>query len=480
MKFKILRAYEQHDEKLFFIGYLALTAIVSFLFSDLLIDAWEASQAIKPLTRLGILAGFSQYLIPLFIFGIFVGALLLMTVDSKKRWSALILSIGFGIVIYSLITAGQILPSDFNNPRYFAWIGGGALFSIVIGGGLELIRLRSLSPNEFRRAPKLVYYFTLVIATFAIAEIHFVYPEFLSVTSQNLIIQPVSPSVEVNTNGIVVNGLIAIATIGTTRQFINYDADEEFFVLGPPASGKSLLMIGGYLQALERDADKSIRRRESIDPSQDLMELAENLDRDNSEWIVEATGRGEFRNLEFNYVRGQLFPKNVTIGSVDYAGEHLRRIPDALAGDISDPSEELQLLTQGIQQADTLILLVDIERFVNNEGLGISEYFKILEEAGDKGVVVVATKCDILADKFYEEEEASPESKFGSFRQYVEDKLTQSEQFRTLLRQTPDSEIYPVYYKTEFNEDGDRVPIRDESGSVTTVGFEHLLERLGK
>jgi hypothetical protein len=239
-------------------------------------------------------------------------------------------------------------------------------------------------------------------------------------------------------------------------------------------------MIGGYLQALKRDADKDIRRRESIDPSQDLMELAENLDRDNSEWIVEATGRSEFRDLEFKYVRGRLFPKNVTIGSVDYAGEHLRRIPDALAGDISDPSEELQLLTRGIQQADTLILLVDIERFANNEGFGISEYFKILEEAGDKGVVVVATKCDILADKFYEENEVSPESEFGMFRQYVEDKLTQSEQFRTLLRQTPDSEIYPVYYKTEFNEDGDRVPIRDEGGSVTTVGFDYLLERLGK
>lgn len=480
MKFKILRAYEQHDEKLFFIVYLALVVILSSLFSGLLVDAWEASQVIKPLTRLGILVGFSTYLIQLVIFGIFVGALLLMTVDSKKRWSALILWIGFGIISYSLISAGQILPSSFSNPLYLVWIGVGALFTIVIGGGLELIRLRSLSPNEFRRAPKILFLFTFIIVLFAIAEIHLTYPEFLSVTPENLIIQQVTPSVAINTDGIAVNGVITIATIATTRQFINYDADEEFFVLGPPASGKSLLMIGGYLQALERDADKDIRRRESIDPSQDLMELAENLDRDNSEWIVEATGRSEFRDLEFKYVRGRLFPKNVTIGSVDYAGEHLRRIPDALAGDISDPSEELQLLTQGIQQADTLILLVDIERFANNEGFGISEYFKILEEAGDKGVVVVATKCDILADKFYEENEVSPESEFGMFRQYVEDKLTQSEQFRTLLRQTPDSEIYPVYYKTEFNEEGDRVPIRDEGGSVTTVGFDYLLERLGK
>lgn len=238
-------------------------------------------------------------------------------------------------------------------------------------------------------------------------------------------------------------------------------------------------MIGAYLEALERDRDKGRGKCEALHPSQDLMELVEHLDRDATDWIVEATGRSDLKTLEFTFVKGTLFPENVTVSSVDYAGEHLRRIPDALSGEIDAPDTELEALTTGVQDANKLILLVDVERFVNDDGLGLAEYFSILEAAEDKGIVIVATKADVLADRFWDETGTDPQRSFDAFKRYVEDELSQSQQFRSLLRQTPEAEVHPVYYETAHNEAGEGVPVRDDTGSVVTVGFRRLVQRLG-
>lgn len=480
MKFKLLRAYQQYREQVAFTVYLILIIALAPLIAQLIGDAWEVSQVIKPLVDLVTLVGLSSDVAILGMIGLFVGLLALMTVDPKKRWPALLLWIGFGIISFLLMSGGQVIP-DLTETDHLMWLIPGAVFGIILGGGVGAVRLRSLGPTEFRRATWAISAIFTLIVFLSLLELHLEYPEFLEVTAGGLSIQLIQdPSIGLNSKGLALNAVVGLASILTVRRFVGYDAGEDFFILGPPSSGKSLLLIGAYLEALKRDENKDIRQRESLDPSQDLMELVENLDRNASEWIVEATGRSELRDLRFKYVRGSMFPKNVTLSSVDYAGEHLRRIPASLAGEIDDPGEEMRLITEGIQDADTIILLVDVERHINDDGLGLAEYFKILEEAGDKGVVIVATKCDILADQFWKEQETNPQQAFGEFRQYVEDHLCQSEQFSTLLRQTPDSEVHPVYYKTEFNDEEERIPVRDESGSVVTVGFDKLLNKLGR
>ena len=223
-----------------------------------------------------------------------------------------------------------------------------------------------------------------------------------------------------------------------------------------------------------------ITRQSTINPSQDLMELIENLDKDTSKWIVEATGQNELRNLEFKYVRGSLFRENVTISALDYAGEHLTRLPDALDGDQDEGGEQLAKIATEVQAANTLILLIDAERYINNDGLHLAEYFAILDSVKNQDVILVATKSDIFADMFWEEYEQAPQDAFEEFRKYVESQLTNSEQFESLLRQTPTSEVHPVYYETEFNENGERIPYRDDTGSVVTVGFKQLLSKLGR
>jgi len=140
----------------------------------------------------------------------------------------------------------------------------------------------------------------------------------------------------------------------------------------------------------------------------------------------------------------------------------------------------LRRLADGVQSADTLILLLDVERFVNNEELEISEYFSILQASDSKNVLLVATKADVLADSFQEERGLEPYRHFDDFQEYVNIRLRESEQVDALVRELGGSVIQPVYYQTSENEVGDRVPMRNQEGSVMTVGFDNMLSEFGR
>lgn len=479
MRLTLLRLYRQYRENLIFGAYIGLIVVVAPLVARVLATGWEASQLVRSLTKLVILIGLDSSVIILTGFGFIGGLLGLMLIDYKKRWQAVALTVGFAIVITELLSLGQLLPPDLATDD-LVWTLPGVLLGAVFGGGIQLVRLRSLGPQEFRAAPRVLYLTTTAVLVLALAEIHLTYPQLLDVGATGVaVLIPDPTGFDVAGGNFGPNLIIAGVAIATLKRFTRYDADEEFFVIGPPASGKSLLLIGAYLEAL-KDVRNELRRSEALDPSHDLMELVENLDRDNSEWIVEATGRGELRDLEFRYVTGTLLPQKVSISALDYAGEHLTRLPDVLTGREENPAEELSEIAAGVTDATTLIMLIDSERFVNEEGLGLAEYFEILEASEESNVILVATKSDIFADMFWEEHEQPPQENFEMFRQYVEDQLTQSEQFASLLRQTPTSEVHPVYYETEFNDEGERVPYRDDRDQVITVGFKQLLEKLGR
>ena len=479
MRQTLLRVIRKHGERIALGIYLAITVALAPLLARLFEAGWENGHLLPTVFELRQLVGLEQAAINLVFLGLVAGLLLTLLLDPKKRVSGLLLWVGVGMLLVGFSTTGTFLPEAFD-VAVLVWATPGLVVGLLLGGVSQLLTLKSTGTFEFRRAARLVYYLLVGLVIISLVEAHLSYPAFLEVGTEGIAILDVDGSVSIETDGIVPNAVAGLLAVATVRRFVQYDSDDDFFVLGPPGSGKSLLLIGAYLEALERGRDKRMGKRDALNPSQDLMELVENLDRDSSDWIVEATGRSELKDLRFQFVKGSLFPKNVTVSSVDYAGEHLSRIPDSLTGEISAPDEELDRLTRGIEQANTLILLIDIERFVNNEGLGIAEYFSILEAADEKGVVVVATKADLFADEFWDEHEREAHLHFDEFKDFVADELRQSEQFSSLLRQTPEVEVHPVYYETTVNEDGERVPIRDENGSVVTVGFGRLLDRLGQ
>lgn len=468
-------------EKTKLFGYFVGILVLAVPLSNMLGTAWERAVLSKAGLRLWLLTGVEGTALPVLLFGIFLGLLLMMTIDPKKRWQAALLWVGTGTALLGLQSQNLFLP-NINVVENAVWFVGGLVVAIAFGGGRKLVTQQTVEAFEFRRASQSILVILTLIVVVSLAEYHVQYPGFVEVSAAGIDVNSVqSASVSVDTANLPSNLVVASLFVVTLKRFVQYDAEEAFFVLGPPASGKSLFLIGSYLEALDSRPDDG--GSTPMKPSQDLMEMVEMLDRQEQQWIVEATGRAELNQLDFQYVHGSVFPKNIQLSGLDYAGEYLSRLPDAIAGSVADDEDvdtTLQRLVDGVQVADTLVLLLDMERFVNNEPLDISEYFSILQASDNKNVLLVATKTDVLADNFRDERGLEPHRHFEDFQSYVNSRLRESEQVDTLVREIGGENIHPVYYQTRENDAGDRVPMRDQDGSVMMVGFGALLDELGK
>lgn len=480
---KILDYFQENREKIRLFAYFVLVLVLVLPLSEMVGAAWNEAVISRQIVRLRLFVGASHQEVSASLFGLYLGLLVLMSIDPKKRWQAFLLWIVTGLILVTLQTFGNLLPMNLLDQ--IPILGGGLLFGLLIGGGTKVFELRNLRVLEFRTASLMIYLLLSGITAISFLELHFEYPRFFFVAVENGAATVIFPTIEtyefgINQDGIIRDAAISVLFIVTLRQFVQYDAEKRFFILGPRASGKSLFLIGAFKQALERSREEDTSS--PLKPSQDLASLVEALDRQDSEWIVEATGRGELKHLRFQYVYGSVFPINVQISVFDYAGEYLHRIPDGLTGAINpeEMDETLQGLVEGVRRSDTLILVIDMERFKSNEPLDIQEYFSILQETENKGVIIVATKCDVLLEDFEEAQDIDAHLNFNEFQEYITDRLRESENVDALLQETGQQEIHPVYYQTKVTENGYRIPMRDESGSVMPVGFDEFLDKIGR
>lgn len=485
MASNILQWLKEEREKLKLVGYFLVLLTFSLPVARMVGEGYEQGALVNAIFRLPmLLEGVTLDQVAVFGFGLYVGLLLLMTIDHKKRVQAALLWIATILAVLALGGMGIFLP-NVNLLANVPWMLGGIALGVVVGGGRELVEFDSVQTTEFRRASEGVYFLLMLIALISFLEVHLVYPDLIDIHPNG--VEPIelklaheNPNFGFDTNGLIVNAVSTGVFIGVVNRFITYDADHDFFLLGPRASGKSLFLIGAYLEALDRA--RTDEQSTPLHPSQDLMSMIEELDRQDTGWIVEATGRGVINELSFQYVHGSVFPTNVELSSIDYAGEYLSRLPDAISGAVDDEDMDttLRRLVENIDSADTLVLMIDVERFMNNEPLEISEYFSILQAAEDKNAMLVATKADHLAEEFQDSEGLEPHMYYDEFVDFVNQRLRQNENVNSLVTQVGGSEIHPVYYQTKVDEQGNKVPRRDESGSVLTVGYDELLDKLGR
>lgn len=469
----------QNSEKIWLVVYFVVILVLTAPLSQMLGSAWESANLPQTLLYLPGLIGVDFGAVTGFFFGMFLGLLVLMTIDPKKRWQGMLLWIGVVVGLIGLSTMDLFL-TNLDLTEEAGWIIGGVVLGIIAGGGRKLLDIQDTDVFEFRRASIAIYYVIIVIVAVAFAEYHIQYPEVFEISQGTVETKSVdSSAVEFITDSLVQNVIVSGLFVVTIRQFVQYDAQQDFFVLGPRASGKSLFLTGAYLEALERSRNDDSRT--PMNPSQDLMEIVEALDQRRTEWILEATARGQVNILEFQYVQGSVFPKNVRLSGVDYAGEYLSLLPDALTGAIpeNEGDEALWELVEQIEETDTLLLMIDVERYVNQEPLEISEYFSILQSADIESVLLIATKADFLAEQFREDKNLEAYQYFDDFKEYVNQELRQNNQVDTLIQETAGADIHPVYFQTRENDQGDKVPMRDDSGTVMTVGYDQLLDRLG-
>lgn len=476
----VVATVRDNIEKAKLAAYFAVMLVLTAPLSSFWGQAWQEAHIVRSILALRLLVGLTLEQVSVLVFGLFIGLLILMTIDPKKRWQAALLWLGTLISLFALQSMGLFLP-EVDLLQSWQWLFGGVVGGVAIGGGKKLVATNNAEAWEFRRAARYIYLFVFGVTVLAFLEFHIRYSEFLVVTNSQVRVAPPGQfQVTFVQANLASHVLVSAVFLVTLRKFVRYDAEQRFFVLGPRESGKSLFLIGAYLQGLERSRTEEAHT--PMKPSQDLMEMVEELDRTNNDWILEATSPGQVKELDFQYIHGTIFPKNVKLTGADYAGEYLNNLPDVLTGveSLEETDPTLGTLVTNVRDADTLILLVDVERFVDNESLEISEYFSILQSANDKGVLLVATKSDYLAEEFQQERGLEAHRYYDDFREYVNERLRQSEQVESLVSETAGSEIHPVYYQTRVNEEGERVPIRDENGSVMTVGFDRLLEKLGR
>jgi GTPase SAR1 family protein len=476
--------FRDNSEKLRLVGYFVVViAVAAPLFSSLGKAYENRSDLFRQLIQTpGALGIVSVEQLSAFLFGVFLGLLLLLILDPKKRVQGLLL--GFGTV--SALVALQSQDLFVTNIDFVATspvLVGGLVLGGIVGGGRNLFQIQTADALEFRRAASLLFFILSTITVVGLIEYHLSFPQIINpVFAEETvdIVIPNNPAVEFNSDGLAQNIVLSAVFIITLRSFFQYDSSEDFFILGPVGSGKSLFLVGKYLEALDEAADRDADT--PMTPSADLMELVSEVDAasEDAGWELGATAVDDVSNLEFNYVKGSVFPKNIRIGSLDYAGEYLDQLPNALTSEPEEIDDSiLRRLAQRVREANTLVLILDMERYESDESLGIESYFDILDATDSTKVLLVATKCDVLAEEFRDEMGLDPVMYFDEFREYVNETITQNDQtVRTLVQDTAGSEIYPVYYQTT-ERNGERVPMRDANGNVQTMGFNELLERMG-
>lgn len=477
-----IEAVRENREKVQLVVYLVTIVVFAGLLSPMLGQAWQRAGLPRRLFYALDAFGFGLEAAATFIMGLFFGSLLLMIYDTKKRLQGVLLFGGSVIGILLLSSQGLLLPNiDFGNT--VLWLVLGLLAGVGLGGGRQLLSATGTRALELRRASKTVFYMLSAMVVVGFLEFHLTYPvpfEFTP-TGEFVITGFAQPlAVEGGAQQIAFNAVLVTGFVLVTKRFVQYDAQMDFLVLGPKASGKSLLLVGAYLEALERYSGDE-EATTPLNPSQDLMNLVGQLDRQQEGWFLSATRQPELEVLNFQYVYGSVFPMNIQLSGLDYAGEWLEEIPDVMLGtrDESEMPTTLARVHEAVQRADTLILLIDCERYINDESLDIEPYFEILQAADDKDVILVASKADVLAERFREEKGLNAEQYFEDFKRFTNDRLKTNQTIQSLVAQSAGTEIHPVFYQTRVNGDGERVPMRN-SGSVATVGFGELLEQLGE
>lgn len=473
-------AVRENQEKIALAGYLVIITVLAALLAPVLGQAWQDGGLPRLLFRVLAAFGFGLGPASSLILGVFLGSLLLMIYDTKKRLQGVLLLGGSLVGMLVLATQGLLLANiDF--AATLEWLGLGLLVGLLVGGGRQLVPTNDTRTVELRNASRVVFLMLTTIVVVGTIEHHIQYPLPVAVSpgGQFRLTGASQPfGVRGSATDIALNLILAGLFVGTTKRFVQYDAERDFFVLGPKASGKSLLLVGAFLDAQERFSGGEDAAM-PLNPSSDLVSLVGKLDQQRDGWFLEATRTQEIKTLQFRYVYGDIFPINVQLTGIDYAGEWLVELPDALLGARDNPPATLERLAETVRRADTLIFLIDCDRYANDESIGIEPYFEIIQAQDETDVVLVATKADVLAEQFREERGINAEQYFDDFVEFVNARLKNNQTIQALVAESAGSRIHPVYYQTRVNEDDERVPMRSD-GDVATVGFDRLLERLGE
>ncbi|PWB51256.1 MAG: hypothetical protein C3F06_10585 [Candidatus Methanoperedenaceae archaeon] len=401
--------------------------------------------------------------------GFYVGSLLLLGLDKYKKVQAVIISIGLILTIKYLI---DNYATDWN------------IYAFLIGAGvgIALGSINNSKPKgDYERAAKNI----VMVSTGYLVITYIILYASLNVESGKFLIDSGS-----------VLGFSALMT----NLLLYKGKGPRVFVIGPAKSGKTVFLVGCYIQLVKLSQDQPINPSKSLynaynelkgsTKTQSEIEAQHLAERNlvdpkiNPSWIERTEDTVEY---SFTYVIGKLFPKEVTVRSVDFPGSYIVNIPDYMFAKrtIEKGEEEYVKTAKYVEESDKLILVIDSNNFPNySEEIGqyIAVARQMRENRKNVKYYIVITKSDIFIDDFkknkgYEQFYSFGNKDYDNFRSFMTEKFSKNGDIMTLLPEIYGAPMYPVFYETEKYH-GARLPLINDNGNVYVCGFSEFMKDL--
>lgn len=458
-----------------FIVYLGCVIAFADPLVGLIKRGWEATESTDIVWQLLLAAeviGVDLMTIEATLLGVILVSITMMTIDRKKRVQGILLWCALGLVGVGFVTQ-NFVPRVFFELRAHLWqVALGAVGTVVICVPRSVwrswARLEAPVTLEFRRAPFVLYWILVIVVGLMWAEGHIIYPQL-----------------RLDSTGIINDTLAAAVYVFIAKRFVSYDAESKVVVLGPSGAGKSTFMLGTWSQ-LDRHRQSTDGRIDTIGKLDKLIAQASNAPVD--EWAIENTDSASTGRVGLTVESRTVFPKNLRVELYDYPGECFSELAETVGGATptasADPpegtasTEVVETLQQELEDADTILCLVDVRRIQDDTASQLHHYISIVREyRDDKRLVPVATKADLYDTAFDREDHADPYDRqnYDEFTEFVTKQLRQSSDVRNLLNQMNADKMYPAYVMTEEDENGTRYPV-DVDGRRAYYGHREILE----
>jgi signal recognition particle receptor subunit beta len=447
-----------HEEYIKFSILFIVVAGLTYVLMNMITRSWntELMKGIGNAIRLIDPSGISIFIT--FMVGFYLGSLVLLFLDRKKRAQAIILSAGIVVLVVYMI-------KNFSIGWNLVYIVFGALIGLYLGSkdvGWKNINTK----GEFRGAASNVSKFSII---YSVASLVIIYS---------------SPGAD--NSGFIADALVVLAFSFFFSVLMDYELKgPKIVILGPEESGKTLFLAGCYKRVVDITEIPT-------DRSNDLIDLMTELHKG---WPTRTKDIKEYR---FTYEVGKLFPRETVLTTSDYPGIYLKDIAQYIGNKENiDKIEEVAKrsrvkVARQVAGADILIFIIDAERYPRFEEMGIDHYLKIitgLRESGrDIEHFIVVTKSDLFKEEF-----PNYENDYEGFKKLIEDKFIENIFIRELLIGESGRNFYPVFYYTKRTENPKynplmpvtkdnkqyiSSPIHDNYGNVYVYGFDKFMNQL--
>ena len=447
-----------YEEYIKFFALFIIVAGLTYYLMDIVARSWSTPlmQGISGTIRLIDPSGISLFIT--FMIGFYLGSLILLLLDRKKRAQAIILLAGIVVLVTYLL-------KHFTVGWNLIYIVLGAAVGIYLGSkdvGWKNINAK----GKFKRAASNVSKFSII---YAAASLVFVYS---------------APGVD--NSGFITDALVVFAFSFFFMLLMGYEfIGPKIVILGPEESGKTLFLAGCYKRVVDVTEIPT-------DRSNDLIDLMTELHKG---W---PTRTKDIKEYHFTYEVGKLFPRETFFSTSDYPGIYLKDIAQYIDNKedidkIEDVAKKSRVeVARHVADADILIFVIDTDRYPRFEEMGIDHYLKIITELRESGKkiehYIVVTKSDFFKDQY-----PNYESDYEGFKKFVEEKFISNIFIRELLIGESSKRFYPVFYYTKntanpaydpllpitkYNRQYISSPIHDNYGNVYVYGFDKFMDQL--